>query len=154
MSKEKIGFIGLGTMGFAMCYGLFKSGFSMVLPTYRREIDQSAGFIPLAPNLEAKIALYDEMLNNGCEGAENSAELFAKSDFIMISMPTSRQVEMNMYGEEGILANARPGTVVIDLTSGDASVTQKLCKECAENGRRQQGDLREGETHPGDHRQP
>ena len=57
MSKEKIGFIGLGTMGFAMCYGLFKSGFSMVLPTYRREIDQSAGFIPLAPNLEAKIYL-------------------------------------------------------------------------------------------------
>lgn len=134
MSKEKIGFIGLGTMGFAMCYGLYKSGFSMVLPTYRREIDQSAGFIPLAPTLEAKIALYDEMLNNGCEGAANSAELFAKSDYIMISMPTSKQVEMNMYGEEGILANARPGTVVIDLTSGDATVTQKLCKQCEEKG--------------------
>jgi 3-hydroxyisobutyrate dehydrogenase-like beta-hydroxyacid dehydrogenase len=74
------------------------------------------------------------MLNNGCEGAANSAELFAKSDYIMISMPTSKQVEMNMYGEEGILANARPGTVVIDLTSGDATVTQKLCKQCEEKG--------------------
>ncbi len=134
MSKEKIGFIGLGTMGFAMCYGLFKSGYSIVLPTYRREIDQSAGFIPLAPTLEAKIALYDEMLNNGCEGAENSAELFKKSDVIMISMPTSRQVEMNMYGEEGILANARPGTVVIDLTSADATSTKKLYKECEARG--------------------
>lgn len=134
MSKEKIGFIGLGTMGFAMCYGLYKKGFTMVLPTYRREIDQSCSFIPLAPDEAAKTALYDEMLNNGCEGAENSAELFAKSDFIMISMPTSKQVEMNVYGPEGILANARPGTVVIDLTSADPVSTRKLCAELAEKG--------------------
>lgn len=134
MSKEKIGFIGLGTMGFAMCYGLFKSGYSMVLPTYRREIDQSGSFIPLAPTKEAKTALYDEMLNNGCEGATDSAELFAKSDYIMISMPTSKQVEMNMYGEEGILANAKPGTVVIDLTSADATSTKKLAAACEEKG--------------------
>ncbi len=134
MSKEKIGFIGLGTMGFAMCYGLYKSGYSMVLPTYRREIDQSCSFIPLAPDEASKTALYDEMLNNGCEGAANSAELFAKSDYIMISMPTSRQVEMNMYGEEGIIANAKPGTIVMDLTSADATSTQKLYKQCAEKG--------------------
>ena len=134
MSKEKIGFIGLGTMGFAMCYGLYKSGYSMVLPTYRREIDQSCSFIPLAPNQEAKTALYDEMLNNGCEGAANPGELFAKADVIMISMPTSKQVEMNMYGEEGIIANAKPGTVVIDLTSADASSTKKLYGQCLEKG--------------------
>lgn len=133
MSK-KIGFIGLGTMGFAMCYGLYKSGYTMILPTYRREIDQSCSFIPLAPNAEAKTALYDEMLNNGCEGAANSAELFAKADVIMISMPTSKQVEMNMYGEEGIMVNAKPGTVVIDLTSADAQSTVKLAKECEEKG--------------------
>lgn len=134
MSKEKIGFIGLGTMGFAMCYGLYKKGFTMVLPTYRREIDQSGSFIPLAPTKEAKTALYDEMLNNGCEGAGSAAELFTKSDFIMISMPTSKQVEMNMYGPDGILENARPGTVVIDLTSADATSTKKLAKELEEKG--------------------
>lgn len=134
MINGKIGFIGLGTMGFAMCYGLYKSGFTMVLPTYRREIDQSCSFIPLAPDEEAKTALYDEMLANGCEGAESSAELFAKSDYIMISMPTSKQVEMNMFGEEGILANARPGTIVIDLTSSDPNSTRKLSTLCEEKG--------------------
>lgn len=134
MSKEKIGFIGLGTMGFAMCYGLYRKGFTMVLPAYRREIDQSCSFIPLAPDVEAKTALYDEMLNNGCEGAASSAELFAKSDFILISMPTSKQVEMNVHGPEGILANARPGTLVIDLTSADPASTRRLCKELAEKG--------------------
>ena len=103
MSDIKIGFIGLGTMGFAMCYGLFKSGYSMVLPVYRREIDQSTSFIPLAPDEKAKTALYDEMLANGCEGAADARDLFAKADVIMISMPTSRQVEMNAYGEEGFV---------------------------------------------------
>lgn len=134
MSKEKLGFIGLGTMGFAMCYGLYKKGFTMVLPTYRREIDQSCSFIPLAPDEATKTALYDEMLENGCEGAASSAELFAKSDYILISMPTSKQVEMNMYGSEGILANARPGTVIIDLTSADASSTKKLSGELEKKG--------------------
>lgn len=134
MKDKKIGFIGLGTMGFAMCYGLYKKGFQMVLPTYRREIDQSCSFIPMAPDEAAKTALYDEMLGNGCEGAENPAELFSKSDVIMISMPTSKQVEMNMYGEEGILANAKQGTIVIDLTSADAASTRKLSAELEEKG--------------------
>lgn len=134
MSKEKIGFVGLGTMGFAMCFGLYKSGFSMVLPTYRREIDQSCSFIPMAPDEAAKTALYDEMLNNGCEGASSPADLFAKSDYIMISMPTSKQVEMNVYGEDGILTNARPGTVVIDLTSADSSSTRKIYKDLKDRG--------------------
>lgn len=134
MSKEKIGFIGLGTMGFAMCYGLYKSGYTMVLPVYRREIDQSSSFIPLAPDKAAKTALYDEMLEHGCEGADTPAELFASSDFIMISMPTSKQVEMNVYGTDGILENARPGTVVIDLTSADAKSTRKCSKDLEEKG--------------------
>lgn len=132
MSKEKIGFIGMGTMGFSICYGLFKSGYPIVLPTYRREIDQAGGFTPLCPDEASKSALYDEMLNNGCEGAKDTAEQFSRSDVIMISMPTSVQVEMNMYGEQGILENAREGTIVIDLTSADANSTQKLAKECAE----------------------
>jgi len=134
MSDIKIGFIGLGTMGFAMCYGLFKSGYSMVLPVYRREIDQSTSFIPLAPDEKAKTALYDEMLANGCEGAADARDLFAKADVIMISMPTSRQVEMNAYGEEGFVENARQGAIVIDLTSADASSTQKIARACEEKG--------------------
>lgn len=134
MKDKKIGFIGLGTMGFAICYGLFKKGYTMVLPTYRREIDQSCSFIPLCPDEASKTALYDEMLNNGCEGAENSAELFANSDVIMISMPTSKQVEMNVYGEGGILENAKPGTIVIDLTSADAASTRKIYGELQKQG--------------------
>lgn len=134
MKTKKIGFIGLGTMGFPICYGLYRQGYRMVLPTYRREADQSGSFTPLTPDEENKTAFYDEMLKNGCEGSENAADLAAKSDVIMMSMPTSRQVEANMYGEEGILANAAPGTIVIDLTSAEAGSTRKLSELCAGRG--------------------
>ena len=42
-TKKTIGFLGLGTMGFPMCYGLSKAGFRMILPAYRRTVDQAAG---------------------------------------------------------------------------------------------------------------
>ena len=132
--KQKIGFLGLGTMGSAMCYGLFQKGFAMVLPTYCRAHDQSVKFTPLAPDENAKKTLYNEMLDNGCESADSQAELFAKSDFILLSMPTSKQVEGCVYGADGILANARPGTVVIDLTRADPASTRKLCRELEEKG--------------------
>ena len=56
MDKEnmKIGFIGLGVMGFSMCHGLYKSGYHIVMPSYRREIDQSGSFTPLVPDAAAK----------------------------------------------------------------------------------------------------
>ncbi len=136
INKEttKIGFIGLGVMGFSMCHGLYKSGWKIVLPTYRREIDQSGSFTPLVPDKAAKIAVFDEMLENGCEASESPAEQFAKSDVIMISMPTSVQVEMNVYGEQGILENARPGTIVIDLTSSDPASTRKISADAEKKG--------------------
>lgn len=136
MDKEnmKIGFIGLGVMGFSMCHGLYKSGYHIVMPSYRRDIDQSGSFTPLVPDAAAKTAVYDEMLANGCEPSESPADQFAKSDVIMISMPTSKQVEMNVYGEGGVIANARPGTVVIDLTSADPASTRKIAAECEKHG--------------------
>ena len=130
---KKVGFIGLGTMGFAMALNVHKAGYSMVLPVYRRDIDQSTSFTPTIPDEQTKAALYDEMLSDGV-AAKTPAELFAQSDFIMISMPTSKQVELNMYGDDGITANAKPGTIVIDLTSADASSTQKLHAACLEKG--------------------
>ena len=130
----KVGFIGLGTMGFSMCYGMYSEGYSMILPTYRKEEDLSGGFTPFVPDKERKRERYDEMLSNGCSGAASPAELFAGSDVIMISMPTSRQVEMNVYGEEGIMEHAKPGTVVIDLTSADASSTRKIAAELGKKG--------------------
>ena len=60
----KLGFLGLGAIGFPMCYGLSKS-YPMNLPTYRRERDQRAGFSPVAKDSAEKAVRIDEMLANG-----------------------------------------------------------------------------------------
>ena len=71
-TEKTIGFLGLGTMGFPMCCGLSKAGFRMILPAYRRSVDQAAGYSPLAKDETEKTALIDEMLKNGAEGASGT----------------------------------------------------------------------------------
>ena len=60
--EKTLGFLGLGAMGMAMCYGLVKCGYKVALPTYRREVDMAAGFSPVAPDAATKSARLDEML--------------------------------------------------------------------------------------------
>lgn len=133
-TEKTIGFLGLGTMGFPMCYGLSKAGFRMILPAYRRSVDQAAGYSPLAKDETEKTALIDEMLKNGAVAATSQKELLEQVDIVMISMPTSRQVEALVLAADGILANLRPGGIVIDLTSADASSTRKLSAMLLEKG--------------------
>lgn len=132
MEKKRIGFIGLGTMGFPICYGLYQKGYSIILPAYRRERDEGRHYIPLAPDRETKAALYEEMLSGGCVGAKSQKELIRQSEVLILSVPTFRQVEALVEGKEGILENAIPGTIIIDLTSSDAAVTRRLSTLCEE----------------------
>ena len=126
MDSKVLGFLGLGTMGFPMCYNLSKNGYSLVLPTFRMEIDANSGFSPLAPDYQSKLAAYDDMLKAGAKGASSLEELVRYSDIILISVPTSKQVEELVLAPDGILQNARKGTIVIDMTSADPMSTKKL----------------------------
>lgn len=134
MGKEKIGFMGLGTMGFPMCYNLFKAGYTMCMPVYRQEDDCRSGYSDLVPDYETKMALIHQMVEEGALAMASQKELIAGSEVIMISMPNSKFVEGLMYGEDGIIENAKAGTIVIDLTSADPMSTQKLSRELAAKG--------------------
>lgn len=134
MKDKKLGVLGLGTMHFCIVSGLIRSGFKAILPTYRREIDASTGFSQLAPDAETKNRLYDELLALGCEPSENQVDLIRRCDILLIMMPNSRFVEMLMYGDDGIIANMRPGTVVIDFSSSDGASTRKLAAELEKRG--------------------
>jgi len=132
--EKRIGFLGLGAMGMPMCFNIHSAGFQMILPTYRREIDTSAGFSLLAPDAMSKASRMDEMLEKGATAAKNQADLIKNSDILMISMPTSKQVEGLMYAPDGIFANIRSGCTVIDLTSADPVSTRKLSEELLKQG--------------------
>lgn len=119
-------------MGFPICYGLYKSGYTMVLPLYRKESSQKKGFSDLTPDPETKTRLFDEMLENGAVGAVDQAELIGSSDVMVLSLPTSKQVKEVVLGSEGILEKGKAGMLVIDLTSGDPEISRKLAARLQE----------------------
>ena len=124
MKEKKIGFLGLGSMGFPIAYGLFRSGWKMVIPAYRP--CSLRGYSPIAPDQATKQERFMEMLSGGAEGAESQEKLIESSDVLILSLPTSKQVEEVVLGDDGILNHAAEGMIVIDLTSADAESTRKL----------------------------
>ena len=116
MKDKVIGFFGLGNMGMPICQGMVKCGYKVVLPTFRPA---------RTPEREAAIK---EVLEAGAEGAETRLEMIKKCDLFMLSLPKSQQVEELVLAEDGILKNAKPGTIIIDMTSADAASTRNLAK--------------------------
>ena len=100
LKEKKIGFFGLGNMGLPMCQGMVKDGWKIVLPSYR------------PPRNEERKAAVEAMLANGAEGSESQLDMIKKCDMFVLSLPKSQQVEDLVLGAEGILANAKPGTII------------------------------------------
>lgn len=108
----KIGFIGLGIMGRPMCKNLIKAGHSVVV--YRR-----GG------------AADPEFGENSLSSARSVAE---SSDVVITMLPDGPQVEEVILGANGVLEGSRPGLIVIDMSSINPLVSQKVDKECAVRG--------------------
>ena len=106
-----IGFIGVGNMGWAMAASLVRAGFVVQVADSRREValnfvQQIGGF---APN--------------------SLRELAGACDVIVTMLPTSRIVSQVLGdAEDSVMAAMRPGTVIIEMSSGEPAVTQKLAE--------------------------
>lgn len=90
---ERVGFIGLGTMGLRMAKNLARSGFDLTV--YDR--------------LEEALR---EMEQLGAHVAGSVAELARTSDIIEIAVAPTAQVENVVLGDDGIVASAREGTII------------------------------------------
>ncbi|MEO1152118.1 MAG: NAD(P)-dependent oxidoreductase [Pseudomonadota bacterium] len=116
MNKPVIGFIGLGLMGGNMVECLQKNGFTLNI---------------LDLNQEA----VDTVLARGnAEQAQNPADLAAKSDIVMLALTTSDVVEKVVYGDSGLLAGFKEGSVLIDFGTSIPASTRKIGADLAEKG--------------------
>lgn len=97
---EIIGFIGVGNIGNPMARRLIGAGYRVVAFDADREA--------LARIVEA-----------GAEAASSPRAVAARAEKICLSLPTSHVVEAVCFGPEGLAETATPGSVVIDLTSGN-----------------------------------
>ena len=112
----KIGFIGLGLMGSAIVEHLLDLKYPMTVLGHRRR-----------EAIEAAIA-------NGASEAANAAELAGASDIVIVCVDTSKTVESLMYGEQGVIAGVKPGTVVIDFGTSLPNSTQEIGAKLREAG--------------------
>ena len=112
---EKIGFIGLGIMGKPMAKNLLKAGYSLVV------YDINADTV-------------SEISELGAEAVSCSKEVAQKSEIIITMLPNSPHVKEVVLGENGVLEGAKPGTILIDMSSIDPVVSQEIAGKVGEKG--------------------
>jgi len=104
---ETVGFIGLGRMGRPMASNLCRKGFRLVA------YDINPAAVTELELLQAR-------------GAANVAEVAAGSDIITTMLPNPAAVRNVVSGPEGILAHARPGSLILDMSTVDPETTDSL----------------------------
>lgn len=111
----KIGFIGLGIMGKPMSKNLIRAGYEVMVYTHKE-------------------ATLDELAAAGAIKAQGLAQLAGACEVIITMLPNSPQVREVALGEGGILANAKPGTILIDMSSIDPVETKAIGAQLATKG--------------------
>ncbi len=107
-----VGFIGLGNMGGRMSRCLLQKGRAVV------------GFD----------ANHASIVASEVEEAPSVAAVTAKTEIVLLSLPDSRAVEAVVLGPDGILAHARPGQIVVDLSTSSPTSTRMIHDRLAEAG--------------------
>ncbi len=105
---SKIAMIGVGAMGEPIAANFLRKGMAVTVVTSRR-----AG-------------VEDRLKALGAAIAATPAEAAAGCDAIVLSLPTSREVEAALFGDGGAAARAEAGTLVIDCTTGNPPDTERI----------------------------
>ncbi len=115
--KPAVGFVGVGNMGWPMAACLVKAGFPVLVNDSRREV---------ANNFAQQI---------GGSAPDSLRQLAEGAGVVITMLPTSTIVERVLAGgDDNLLAGMKPGTVLIEMSSGVPTVTQELAEKVAALG--------------------
>jgi 2-hydroxy-3-oxopropionate reductase len=112
---RKIAFIGLGIMGSPMAANLVRAGHTVT----GYNLVQDA---------------IDKLVADGGRAAGSIAEAVADAEVVITMVPADPQVEQAILGEDGVLAHARPGTLVIDMSSITPQTSIRVAAAAAAKG--------------------
>jgi 3-hydroxyisobutyrate dehydrogenase len=113
MSGQRIGFLGLGTMGAAMAANLARAGFRVTA------WNRSPGRAP-------------ELADLGVDRAATPAEVAGIADIVVACVSDTPDVESVLFGTDGLADGARPGSLVIDCSTISPSATRGFAARLAE----------------------
>lgn len=111
----KVGFIGLGIMGKPMSKNLLKAGYELVVFDFNKDA-------------------VNEVVGCGAVAANNGKEVAEQCEVVITMVPNSPHVRAAVLGENGVAEGAKPGTVLIDMSSIDPTESKAIGAELAKMG--------------------
>lgn len=105
----QIGFIGVGVMGSPMTLNLLKAGHHVTI--FARHPEK---------------AEVQAVLQAGAKQAPSPRAVAIASDIVITMLPNSPEVEEVVTGEQGLLAGARKGLIIIDMSTIAPATSRKL----------------------------
>ena len=114
---NKVALIGAGAMGGAIGERLLATGNRLAV----FDLDKA--------KVEALVA-------RGATAAPSAAEAAAAADYVILSLNSAAIVRRAVFGDGGVAAGARSGTLVIDMSSIDPDATRQLAADAREKGLR------------------
>ncbi|TQN59892.1 NAD(P)-dependent oxidoreductase [Agrobacterium tumefaciens] len=115
--KNKVALIGAGAMGGAIGTRLIETGNHLTVFDLDAE----------------KVAALTSL---GAQSAGTAAEAASVSDVVILSLNSPKIVRIAVFGKDGVAAGAKPGTLIIDMSSIDPEATKELAADAAEKGLR------------------
>jgi 2-hydroxy-3-oxopropionate reductase len=112
---EKIGFVGLGIMGKPMSKNLIKAGHKLIV-------------YDIVPKP------VEELKQAGAEVGASPSEVASKVNIIITMLPNSPHVKQAILGEKGIIEGAKPGALVVDMSSIAPLVAREVGGKLSKKG--------------------
>ncbi|WP_095201228.1 NAD(P)-dependent oxidoreductase [Mesorhizobium carmichaelinearum] len=114
---NKVALIGAGAMGGAIGERLLATGNRLAV----FDLDKA--------KVEALVA-------RGATAMASAAEAASASDYVILSLNSAAIVRRAVFGDGGVAAGAKPGTLIIDMSSIDPDATRQLAADASEKGLR------------------
>ncbi|MEQ1794527.1 MAG: NAD(P)-dependent oxidoreductase [Nitrospira sp.] len=112
---SRIGWIGTGVMGASMCGHLLQAGYPVTLYTRTK-------------------AKAQPLLNRGATWADSPRAVAERSTIIITMVGFPRDVHEVYFGSEGILSGAKPGSILIDMTTTEPALSQEIAAAATAKG--------------------
>ena len=114
---DKIALIGAGAMGGAIGARLAETGTDLVV--YDRDPEKIAALVA-----------------KGAVAASSAADAASQAKAVILSLNSPAIVRAAVFGPQGVADGAKPGTLIIDMSSIDPETTKALATEGATHGLR------------------
>ncbi len=107
---KQVGFIGLGAMGKPMARNLMQAGYALNVLTRTRSKSE-------------------DLVAAGAVWCNTPKEIAQKSEAVITMLPDTPDVEQVIAGKEGVFEGARPGMLIIDMSTISPIAARQLAQQ-------------------------